>query len=100
MGFGDNPFAVTRFSIVGAGWRTEFFLRIVRELPEEFEIARILVRRPERAAELERVWGVKTGSTLDEILADKPDFVVTSVSWDSNPAFLRQLAEAGMPALS
>lgn len=91
---------MTRFSIIGGGWRSEFFLRIVKELPELFAIPGMLVRNPERAEELRRVWGVATYTTLDEVLADKPDFVVTSLSWESNPIFVRELALAGMPVLS
>ena len=91
---------MTRFSIVGAGWRTEFFLRIAQALPDLFEIPRILVRNPVRAEEIERTWKVKTCDSLDTLLADKPDFVITSVSWDANPIFLCELAERKMPVLS
>jgi len=91
---------MTKFSIIGAGWRSEFFLRIARELPDLFEIPGMLVRKPERAEEIRRNWGVKTCTTLGEVLAGKPDFVVTSLSWDSNPIFMRELAERGMPVLS
>ncbi len=89
-----------RFSIVGAGWRSEFFLRIARELPELFEIQCILARRPDRAEELRREFAVRTTDNLEDLLAGKPDFVVTSVSWDSNPAVMRELAERGVPVLS
>jgi predicted dehydrogenase len=60
----------------------------------------MLVRKPERAEELRRVWGVKTATTLDQLLADRPDFVVTSLSWESNPIFMRALAERGVAVLS
>ena len=46
---------MTKFSIIGGGWRSEFFLRIARELPDLFEIPGMLVRKPERAEELRRV---------------------------------------------
>jgi predicted dehydrogenase len=91
---------MTRFSIVGGGWRTEFFLRIARELPDLFEIPGMLVRRTERADELQKTWGVATHTSLDALLADKPDFVVTSLSWDSNPIFIRELAARGIAVLS
>jgi len=91
---------MTKFSIVGGGWRAEFFLRIVQELPDLFEIPAMLVRNPVRAEEIRKAWGVKTYTTTDEILSDSPDFVVTSLSWDSNPILMRELAERGMPVLS
>ena len=91
---------MTRFSIVGGGWRSEFFLRIVRELGDQFEIPAMLVRNPERAEVMRKDWGVKTVTTIDEILADHPDFVVTSLSWDSNPVLMRELAERGMAVFS
>ena len=91
---------MTKFSIVGGGWRSEFFLRIAKELPDLFEIPAMLVRNPVRAEELRKAWGVKTVTTLDEVIDDRPDFVVTSLSWDSNPIFLKELAARNMPVLS
>ncbi len=91
---------MTRFSIVGGGWRTEFFLRIAQQLPEEFEVLSMLVRNPVRADELIRQFGVKTVDSLDDLLVDKPDFVVTSLSWSSNPVFIRELVERGIAILS
>jgi predicted dehydrogenase len=91
---------MTRFSIVGAGWRTKFFLRIARELPNHFEVLGVLARKPERAEELQREFGVRTTDSLENLLADRPDFAITSVSWESNPIFLRELTERGVPVLS
>ena len=91
---------MTRFSIVGAGWRSEFFLRIARELPDLFEVGSVLARRPERAEELRKAFSVRTSDSLDQVVADKPDFVITSVSWDSNPVVIRELAERKISVLS
>jgi predicted dehydrogenase len=91
---------MTKFSIIGGGWRAEFFLRIAKELPDLFEIPGMLVRNPVRAERVRQDWNVKTTSSLDDLLADAPDFVVTSLSWESNPIFLRELAQRGVPALS
>ena len=89
-----------KFGIVGGGWRTEFFLRIARELPEVFEVTGMFVRKQERAEELTKQFGVQTYSTLGELLGTGPDFLITSLSWSSNPVFLRELADRGIPVLS
>ena len=91
---------MSRFAIVGAGWRTEFFLRIVAALPERFSVSAVVVRKPERAAELTQRFGVSCVATLDDALATKPDFVVTSVPWGANPQILHALHQADMPTLS
>jgi len=89
-----------RFAIVGAGWRSEFFLRIARELPDRFEATGILARRPERAEELRKEWPIKFYGSIEEIARDKPDFVITSVSWNSNPVVIKELAALDIPVLS
>jgi predicted dehydrogenase len=89
-----------RFAIVGAGWRSEFFLRIARELPEKFEVTGILSRRPERAAELRKTWPIRIYDSIEQIVADRPDFAITSVSWDSNPVVIKELTDRGIPVLS
>ncbi len=90
-----------RFGIVGAGWRSEFYLRIARALPERFQVAGVVVRSEEKRPAFEKAWGVRAFPTLDDMLAKtSPEFVVTSVSWDANPSFLKALSERGLPALS
>lgn len=47
------------FGIIGTGWRTEFFLRIAKALPERFEISSIMVRDESKGKALEQKWGGK-----------------------------------------
>lgn len=89
-----------KFGIVGSGWRCLFYLRVARARPDLFEVAGVVSRKPERAAQVMNEWNVPGFTTLDELLAAKPDFVVTSVPWGVNPDLLRTLADKGMPALS
>ncbi len=90
-----------RFGIVGAGWRSEFYLRIAKAMPERFEVSGMMVRNAEKRPRFEQRWGVKTFATLDEMLAKtSPSFVVSSVSWAANPEVLTELTERGMPGLS
>lgn len=86
--------------IIGAGWRTEFYLRIAKAMPESFEVSGVLVRKDERAREIETVWGVKTFRSVDEMLkASCPAFVVVSVSWEAAPVYTIELANRGVPVL-
>ncbi len=89
------------FGIVGAGWRSLFYLRIAKAMPEEFKVSGMVVRNEEKRPRYEATWGVRTFATLDEMLAKtSPSFVVSSVSWDANPGILKELSERGMPTLS
>jgi hypothetical protein len=89
------------FGIIGSGWRAEFFLRIARDLPEQFPLAGVVARNPDKRAELGRRWAAPTFSTLDELLAERrPDFMVTSVSASANLEWMVLLSERGIPVLS
>ena len=89
------------FAIVGAsGWRAEFFLRIARELPEIFRVTGLMSRDAQTAETLQRRWNVPAGCDLDELLRERPQFVVVSVPWKASPPLLRELSERKMPVLA
>jgi predicted dehydrogenase len=68
------------FGLIGGGWRSEFFLRIARDLPEQFPLAGVVVRNNEKRERLQAAWSVPVFATVEELLAKgKPAFVVTSV---------------------
>ncbi|HEY3330686.1 MAG TPA: Gfo/Idh/MocA family oxidoreductase [Capsulimonadaceae bacterium] len=90
-----------KFAIVGAGWRSDFYLRVAKALPERFAVTGVLMRNAEKADAVREAWGVPAFvGTLDDLLRDKPSFVVTSVPWPVNPGLLSELAERKIPALS
>ena len=90
-----------RFGIIGSGWRTEFFLRIAQLLPDRFDVAAVLARRPERARELRQVWGVKAVTALPDLLATpEMQFVIVCVSQPAAPAFIEEASAAGFPILT
>jgi predicted dehydrogenase len=89
------------FGIVGAGWRAEFFARLAALLPDRLTLVGGAVRRPEAAEEAARRWGVPVHATPGELVRSaRPDFVVTSVSWDANPGIVGDLVEAGTKVLT
>jgi predicted dehydrogenase len=90
-----------RFAIIGAGWRTEFFLRIVAALPERFRLEGLVVRDPEKGRRVEAQWGHRTYRTVSDLLAAvSPEFLVGSVSYQANYEINRALLETGLPVLS
>jgi predicted dehydrogenase len=89
-----------RFGVVGTGWRTEFFLRVARACPDRLACVGVVSRDPQGKAAWAAPYGVPLFATIDELLAQKPLFVVTSVPWEVNPHMIEALAAQGMPVLS
>lgn len=89
-----------RFTIVGCGWRSEFFLRLVRALPERFEVVAVVAHSARDAERIAATWGVRTVLTLDEGLAGGPEFVAAAVSWPSMPGVVRELVAAGVRTMA
>ena len=88
------------FAIIGAGWRTDFFLRVAAAVPN-LEVAGVIARNPDRAGEIEALWGVPAFPDLADLLAaSRPDYVIASVSADSMADVCRQIAGRGLPVLA
>jgi len=102
--------APIRFGVVGSGWRAEFFVRMARLMPDKFECTGVVTRSAERGAEVERLWGVPTVRTIEELVTgalpgagrspDRPELVVVSVPWPVTPDVTRELVELGIPVLT
>ena len=91
---------MTTIAIIGAGWRAEFYIRIAQLMPERFEIVGVVARKEDARISLEQEFGVRTFSSLSQLLSyKKPDYAVSSVSWDSNPSVVEELVKAGVHVL-
>ena len=89
------------FAVIGAsGWRGQFFLRIARELPEQFRVTGLMSRDAATAQQLTRDWNVPAFSDLDGLLQERPQFVVISVPWAASPVLLNELSARKMPVLA
>jgi len=89
------------FGIVGTGWRTHFFLRVAQAAPDRLRVAGVVARTPEKGEAITSVWGVPAYGTIDDLLAaQRPDFMVSSVSWPAMPVVVRELVAAGVPVLA
>ena len=91
---------MTTIAIIGAGWRAEFYIRIAQLLPERFEIVGVVARKEDVRNALTQEYGVRTFSSISQLLSHKkPDYAVSSVSWDSNPSVVEELVKAGVHVL-
>jgi hypothetical protein len=90
-----------KFSIIGgAGFRAQYFLRIVEAMPDRFEVSGMVVRNDQKAEEMKRRWGIAVYPGLDELLMkEKPDFVVVAVSGAAGADYMLRLAREGVPVL-
>lgn len=86
--------------LIGAGWRAEYFLRIARELPDRFTVARVLVRTEGSASSVAEKWAVPTTTSLADFVTGDYDYVVVSTPWDVVPELIEALVAASIPVLS
>jgi predicted dehydrogenase len=91
---------VTRFAIVGGGWRAAFYLRVAAALPDRFDVSGVLVRDVVRRQAIAQAFGVATPDTLGALIAGNPEFVVVATAWPVTPALLAELTDRSMPALA
>jgi hypothetical protein len=90
-----------RFAIVGSGWRSEFFLRIARELPDRFEVTGLVTRSEETGDRIEHDWRVRPFASVEDLLGSTaPEFVVVCVPPGVAPEVIRRLAESRTPVLT
>jgi len=89
------------FGVVGAGWRTEFYMRIAAAAPDVFETPIVVVRNSAKAALFGQQWGCDVCGAVEDMLSRrKLDFAVTSVPWAPNPDIVKDLVRHGVPVLS
>lgn len=87
------------YSIIGGGWRAEFYLRIAKLVPEKFSVACILVRNKETAKLISEKYDVKIVNALKELKETPVDFIVNCINKDDITALSFALAEEGFPVL-
>ena len=92
---------MTRIGLIGAGWRSEYYLRIAGELPWLFEIAAVLTASQASADRMSADWAIPTTTDLSDFLTRGPyDYVVVSVPRAVAPELVRALSAADIPVLT
>ncbi|MFC7581385.1 Gfo/Idh/MocA family protein [Schaalia naturae] len=84
----------TRIAVVGGGWRAQFYGRLARALPDEFDLVGMTARSAATREEWERVFpGCPAFPTAGDLVRRaRPDLVVVAVSHTANGAVSRSLA--------
>lgn len=88
-----------RFAVVGSGWRSFFYIRIAKALPEIFELTALLCRSREKADRFRREYGVRAVTSDREVMDSGPDFIVSAVSENSIAETAAKWASRGVPRL-
>lgn len=78
-----------RFVIVGSGWRSLYYVRIAKALPQYFELCGMLCRTKQKADMIAAVHHIHTTTSRDECRKMEPDFVVVAV----NKAVIAQVSK-------
>lgn len=90
-----------RFAIIGTGWRSLFFHRVARALPERFEVCGVVARSDESARRIQGDWDVPTFRSLPELLdAESPEFAVVSVAKPAAEGLITEAVSRGLPVLA
>lgn len=90
----------TRFIIVGSGWRSLYYVRIAKALPNQFELCAMLCRTEEKAQRLGVENDIHTTTSEEECIAMKPDLVVVVVNKASIADVAMHWMEMGFCVLS
>ncbi|MBC5689636.1 Gfo/Idh/MocA family oxidoreductase [Mediterraneibacter sp. NSJ-55] len=88
-----------RFGLIGSGWRAEFYIRIAKALPQQFELTKVLIRDKEKGEQFKKLHGVEVVQTVEELEADQPDYVVLAIKRGIISGYLPKLFEKGIPVL-
>ncbi|HEX6507940.1 MAG TPA: Gfo/Idh/MocA family oxidoreductase [Chloroflexota bacterium] len=97
QGATSNP---VRFGIVGRGWRSAFYRRLALALPEHVQLVGVMARSDEAARSVEETWKVRGCTSIADLLALEPEFVISAVPWAANPGIVLALTSAGVRVLT
>lgn len=69
-----------KFIIVGSGWRSLYYVRVAKALPDRFELCAMLCRSWEKADKMAAEHGIYTTTSIEECRRINPDFVLVAVN--------------------
>lgn len=88
-----------RYVIVGSGWRSLYYVRVAKALPERFELCAMLCRTQEKARRIAEEHKIYTTVSREECRALRPDFVVVAVNKENIAKVSMEWMEDGFTVL-
>jgi predicted dehydrogenase len=89
-----------RFAVIGAGWRSDFHIRMAKTAPDRLEAVAVVTNSDAAAERMAARWGIPAVRSIGEALAYAPEFVISAVSWSAMPGVVTELVEAGAHVLA
>jgi len=89
----------SKFVIIGSGWRSMYYVRIAKALPELFELCAMYCRTTEKAEKIALENNIHTTTSIEECSAYNPDFVVVAVNKTSIYEVSKEWMEKGFSVL-
>ena len=68
------------YCVIGGGWRSEFYLRIAKFIPEIFSVKGVCIRNTETAERFKKTYDVKIVDSINDILKIDCDFFVNCIN--------------------
>jgi Oxidoreductase family, NAD-binding Rossmann fold len=88
------------FGLIGGGWRAEFYFRIAQALPRQFRVTGCVAKSEATRTRIQADWSFPVFDTVEGLLKEQPEFVVTSVPWEASGPLLVELASQNIPVLA
>ena len=89
----------SRFVIIGSGWRSMYYVRIAKALPEMFELCAMYCRTAEKAEKIASENNIHTTTSIEECISYNPDFVVVAVNKTSIYEVSKEWMQKGFAVL-
>ena len=89
-----------KYAILGAGWRSEFYLRLASLMPNTFKVSGIYIRNKQKQEEFSEKYSVPIFDTLEQLLEADYDFIVSCVNKTGVCDTVRELANKNIPLLT
>ena len=88
------------FIIVGSGWRSLYYVRVAKALPDIFQLDAMLCRTKEKADKMAEELSINTTTSIQECVDYKSDFAVIAVNKQSVCEVAMEWMDRGITVLS